>query len=219
MPVWVFFKSCSDNFEFREWNIFTDVGAMKSSLISKEVLPFVALFVSLILVTILVDVFLHQFGMVWLGRWLGVPGVLFILLSFLYSMRKRKFFKSGKPKTFLRLHEIFTWIGALLILVHAGIHIFTILPWLAVVAMLTNVISGMTGTYLLNRSRRFLKQKKEKYAQAGLSEDEIEKQIFMDATTYDLMKKWRIVHLPITAVFVVLSVWHILSILMFWNLK
>ncbi len=51
---------------------------------------------------------------------LGIPGTLLILFSFLYSMRKRKLIQVGRPKTLLRLHEVLTWAGALMILVHAG---------------------------------------------------------------------------------------------------
>ena len=192
---------------------------MEQSLIRKEVLPFLAMFGSLILATIITDALLHQFELVWIGRWLGIPGTILILLSFFYSMRKRKIIRFGKPKTLLTLHETLTLIGALMILVHAGIHIYTILPWLALVAMLVNVISGMTGKYLLNRSRRFLADKEEVYSQQGLSEEAIEKRLFWDATTFDLMKKWRAVHLPITLAFAVLGITHILSIFLFWQWK
>lgn len=190
---------------------------MDRSLIRKEVIPFLKIFGSLIVATIITDAMLHQFDLVWIGRWLGIPGTILILLSFLYSMRKRKKISFGKPKTLLALHETLTWIGALMILVHAGIHIYTILPWLALVAMLVNVISGMTGKYLLDRSRRFIAEKRESYSQQGLSEEAIEKQLFWDATTFDLMKKWRAVHLPITLAFAVLGIAHILSIFLFWQ--
>ena len=192
---------------------------MERSLIRKEVLPFIGMFGSLILATMIMDALLHLFDLVWIGRWLGIPGVILILLSFFYSMRKRKKISFGKPKTLLVLHETLTWLGALMILVHAGIHIYTILPWLALLAMLINVISGMTGKYLLDRSRRFLAAKKESYSQEGLSEEAIEKKLFWDATTFDLMKKWRAVHLPITLAFAVLGITHILSIFLFWEWK
>jgi len=190
---------------------------MDKSLIRKEVLPFVLMFGSLIAATLVSDALLHQLDLVWIGRWLGIPGTLLILASFLYSMRKRKKITFGKPKTLLRLHETLTWLGALMILVHAGIHVYAILPWLALVAMLINVFSGMTGKILLDRSKRFLATKRESYNNAGLSEAEIEKQMFWDATTYDLMKKWRSVHLPITLAFAVLGLGHIISILLFWQ--
>jgi hypothetical protein len=192
---------------------------MERSLIRKEVIPFVMMFGALVLATIITDTLLHQFDLVWIGRWLGIPGTILILLSFFYSMRKRKMISFGKPRTLLILHETLTWLGALMILVHAGIHIYTILPWLALIAMLVNVISGMTGKYLLDRSRRFLAVKKEAYSQQGLSEEAIEKKLFWDATTFDLMKKWRVVHLPITLAFAVLGITHILSIFLFWEWK
>ena len=192
---------------------------MERSLIRKEVLPFLVMFGWLILVTIITDALLHQFELVWIGRWLGIPGIILILLSFFYSLRKRKVISFGKPKTMLLLHETLTWIGALMILVHAGIHIYTILPWLALIAMLINVISGMTGKFLLDRSRRFLAEKKEVYSQQGLPEEVIERKLFWDATTFDLMKKWRAVHLPITLAFAVLGITHILSIFLFWEWK
>ncbi|MDX2368233.1 MAG: hypothetical protein QNK36_07500 [Colwellia sp.] len=192
---------------------------MELSLIRKEVLPFLKMFVFLILATAITDALLHLFDLVWIGRWLGIPGVILILLSFFYSMRKRKKIDFGKPKTLLILHETLTWLGALMILVHAGIHIYTILPWLALFAMLINVISGMTGKYLLDRSRRFLTEKKALYSQQNLSEEAIEKKLFWDATTLDVMKKWRVVHLPITLAFAVLGITHILSIFLFWEWK
>ena len=192
---------------------------MERSLVRKEVLPFLLLSGSLLLATIVVDALLHRFDLVWIGRWLGIPGTILILVSFLYSMRKRKVIGFGKPKTLLNLHETLTWLGGLMILVHAGVHIYTILPWLALAAMLVNVISGMTGKLLLDRSRRFLAEKRDAYAMQGMSEEEIDKRLFWDATTFDLMKQWRAVHLPITLAFAVLGITHILSILLFWEWK
>ena len=192
---------------------------MERSLVRKEVLPFLLLSGSLLLATIVVDALLHRFDLVWIGRWLSIPGTILILVSFLYSMRKRKVIGFGKPKTLLNLHETLTWLGGLMILVHAGVHIYTILPWLALAAMLVNVISGMTGKLLLDRSRRFLAEKRDAYAMQGMSEEEIDKRLFWDATTFELMKQWRAVHLPITLAFAVLGITHILSILLFWEWK
>jgi hypothetical protein len=190
---------------------------MHGSILRKQVLPFFALFVGLIFGALIIDGLLHQFDLMWIGRWLGIPGTLLILSSFLYSLRKRKKIDFGKPKQLLALHETLTWIGALMILVHAGIHIYAILPWLALIAMLVNVISGMTGKYLLDSSRRLLADKRDHHRDQGLSEEEVERRLFWDATTIDAMKKWRVVHLPITLAFAVLSLAHILSIFLFWQ--
>jgi hypothetical protein len=190
---------------------------MERSIINKQVLPFVSLLAGLLLGALLIDWVLHQLDLIWIGRWLGIPGSLLILSSFFYSLRKRKKITFGKPKQLLALHETLTWIGALMILVHAGIHVFAILPWLALIAMLVNVVSGLTGKYLLDRSRRDLAKKQTYYRSQGMSDEAIERQLFWDATTVDVMKQWRVVHLPITLAFGVLALAHILSIFFFWQ--
>jgi hypothetical protein len=192
---------------------------MNSSLFRKEVMPFMTMFGLLIVTTVIVDVVLHQFKLVWVGRWLGIPGVILIVLSFLYSMRKRNLIQFGKPKSLLTLHEALTWTGALMILIHGGIHIYTLLPWIALFFMLINIISGMTGTYLLRRSRLFIANKKTLISDAKLSELEKNERLFWDATTFELMKKWRTIHLPITFSFVALAIAHVLSVFVFWEWK
>jgi hypothetical protein len=77
----------------------------------------------------------------------------------------------------------------------------------------------MTGKFLLDRSRRFVAEKRATYAGQGMPAGEVDKRLFWDATTFDLMKKWRAVHLPITLAFAVLGITHILSILLFWEWK
>src|SRR3546814_17777695 len=53
------------------------------------------------------------------------------LPSFCHSLRKRGVIKSSNPVRLLRLHEWLAWIGATLVLVHAGIHLNAVLTWLA----------------------------------------------------------------------------------------
>jgi hypothetical protein len=190
---------------------------MNTSLFRTQVVPFVEIFALLLTITIVADFLLHQWEMVWIGRYLGIPGTIIILLSFLYSLRKRKLIQSGNPKVLLNLHEFFTWLGSLMILVHAGVHFYAILPWLAVIAMLINVISGLVGKFLLEKSRRQLSSKKDQLLRQGMSEVAVEREIFWDAVTLDLMRQWRAVHFPITLAFSVLALGHIFSIFLFWQ--
>jgi hypothetical protein len=192
---------------------------MQRSLVREEVVPLAVAFGALVFVTMVTDFALHELDLVWFGRYLGIPGTVLLLVSFLYSLRKRRAISFGSPKTLLASHEVLTWLGSLMILVHAGIHLNAILPWLALAAMLANVVSGMTGRYLLGRSRRFLEAKREAFAGRGMNEEEIERQLFWDATTYELMTKWRAVHFPITLAFAVLGLTHIASSLLFWQWK
>ncbi len=190
---------------------------MDTSLLHREVAPFLLVLVVLVAATLAGDYALHALDLVWVGRYLGIPGTLLILFSFGYSMRKRKLIRAGNPRTLLTVHETFTLLGALMVLIHAGVHFNAILPWLALAGMMLNVVSGLVGKFLLDRSRRHVAERRRLYGLKGLSQVEAEKELFWDAVTYDLMAKWRAVHFPITLVFVVLSLGHIISIFLFWN--
>ena len=187
------------------------------SLLRQEVLPFMVQIIMLMIAAVIADEVLHLLDLVWVGRYLGIPGTLLIIISFVYSLRKRKMITVGSPKGLLWLHETLTWAGSLLLLVHAGLHFNAVLPWLAMVFMVINVLSGMVGQRLLHRSRQHLKEMEERYRDHGLSKDEVDREVFWDAVTYDLMAKWRVVHFPISFVFLILSLGHIVTIFLFWG--
>lgn len=190
---------------------------MGNSLFRVEVLPFLGQFGALLVATALGDLLLHHFGLGWVGRYLGIPGTLLIALSLLYSLRKRKVIQAGNPQFLLKMHELFTWLGALMVFIHAGVHFDAVLPWLATLAMMVNVISGLVGRFLLARSRRHLAAQREQFQRHGLSQPEVEQALFWDAVTYELMAKWRAVHFPISYAFAVLALGHLVSIFLFWE--
>jgi hypothetical protein len=162
---------------------------------------------------------LHILNAVWIGRYLGIPGTLLILGSIGYSLHKRKLITVGRPVQLLRLHERMAWAGSLLVLVHAGIHFTAILGWLAILAMLINVGSGLTGKYLLQRSRRRLDETSQRMRERGLSGAKLEERMHWDSLTFDVIKQWRGVHFPITLAFAVLAAAHIVAVFLFWGWK
>lgn len=192
---------------------------MRVSLFTREVVPFFLRLALLGLAALAIDALLHWLNAVWIGRYLGIPGVLLIIGSFGYSLRKRKFIAKGNPATFLRLHERMAWAGSLLILVHAGIHFNAILPWLAIWAMLVNISSGLTGKFLLQRARSRLEETRAQLRAQGLSGTELEDSLYWDSLTFDAVKQWRAIHYPITLAFAVLASGHIVSIFLFWGWK
>ncbi|MBF0190978.1 MAG: hypothetical protein HQL99_07465 [Magnetococcales bacterium] len=190
---------------------------MNRSLFRVEILPFLLWFLALVMATMVGDYLFHFFGLVWVGRYLGIPGTVLIVLSLVYSLRKRRIIRTGNPARLLKLHEFLTWLGTLMVLIHAGVHFNAVLPWLATLAMMVNVISGLVGRYLLGRSRRHLAHEQERYRLQGLSKDAIATEMFWNAVTYEWMSRWRAVHFPISYAFAVLAMGHIVSILIFWK--
>jgi hypothetical protein len=188
---------------------------MKQPLLIKHFLPFIQWFALMILIAIGFDFILHQFDLVFIGRYLGTIGTIVIFISFVYSLRKRKIIESGSPKKLLLLHEYLSWVGSIMLLVHAGIHFNAWLPWLAVFMLLITVGSGLVGKFLLNKANDSLKERRLALINTGSSKEEADKELFFDSITVDLMKKWRIVHLPITFLFGILSLLHIITIIMF----
>jgi len=180
---------------------------MHQSLLVRQVFPAIIAYLGLIAATIVCDYVLHRTGLGAIGLYLGPIGTALIVLSFVYSLRKRKMISFGQPKRLLELHESLSWTGALLVSVHAGIHVNAAIPWLALAAMLIVVASGLTGQTLLRRATATLKAKR---AASPPGEDNT----VLDAVTVDLMKRWRVVHMPLNAVFLVLLLTHLASVLL-----
>lgn len=188
---------------------------MKRPILIKYVLPFLQWYILMILVTIGIDYILHRFNLVYIGRYMGIAGTAIIILSFIYSLRKRKIIETGSPKNLLLLHEYLSWFGAVLLLVHAGIHFNALLPWLAIFMLLIAVASGLVGKFLLKKANETLKEKRQLLLNSGMLKEEAEKKLFFDSITVDLMKNWRVAHLPITLLLGILSLLHIITILLF----
>lgn len=192
--------------------------AASANLFSRTALPFYMSLLALAAAALLVDAALHLLDIVWIGRYLGIPGIVLIIGSFGYSLAKRRIIK-GKPAPLLRVHERMAWAGSLLVLVHAGIHFNAILAWLAVAAMLLNIASGLTGKYLLQRARLRLEAARQKLRDEGITGAELDERNYWDSLTFDAVKQWRAVHYPITLAFAVLAIAHILAIFLFWGWK
>ena len=186
------------------------------SVLARRVLPFAILLLSLIAGAFLVDLLLHRLGLRLVGRDLGWVGTLLILASFVYSLRKRRWIRVGSLRRWLRVHQVLAWTGALAILVHAGIHLHALLPWAALLAMLIEVASGVTGMTLLAGARRQMAGRRNELREDGLTEEEIERTLFLDSLTVRAMERWRSVHIPLTLNFAILSLVHAATVLLFW---
>lgn len=183
----------------------------------RRVAPFVLIYVALIISAAVIHYFMHGSGLKWTLRYLGIAGSALIILSFFYSLRKRKIIRFGKAKLLLQVHEGFAWTGALLILLHAGFEFDAVIPRMAVFAMLIVVASGITGKYLLKQAKESIKERRAELRAKGLTESEIEKEIFMLSLFAGKMQMWRNIHIPLTVIFAAFAFLHIVTILLFWR--
>ena len=182
-----------------------------------KILPFILIYASLIGAAAILHYYMHSSGLRWTLRYLGIAGTGLILISFVYSLRKRKVVNFGKAKTMLHIHELLAWTGSLLILLHAGFEFDAVIPRIAVFAMLIVVASGIIGKYLLKQARESIKEKRSELKTKNLSEEEIERELFTLSLIADRMQMWRSVHIPLTVIFAAFALLHIITILLFWR--
>lgn len=182
-----------------------------------KILPFILIYITLIGAAAILHFYMHSSGLKWTLRYLGIAGTGLIIISFVYSLRKRKVINFGKAKTLLHIHELLAWTGSLLILLHAGFEFDAVIPRIAVLAMLIVVASGITGKYLLKQAREIIKEKRSELKAKNLSEEEIEKELFALSLIADKMQMWRNVHIPLTVIFAAFALLHIVTILLFWR--
>lgn len=181
-----------------------------NNIFFKQILPFIFIFLLLIFVTIFIDYIFHFYNFNNIGFYLSFAGAFLIIISFVYSLRKRKIIKSGSPKSLLLLHEYLSWIGALLILIHGGIHFNAWLAWIATTSMIIAVASGLTGKFLLVKATNNLAKKLQQSSGFNTNKDDVQKRYFFEILAVDIMKKWRKVHIPVTSVFFILALIHII---------
>ncbi len=186
---------------------------MMTSLLIRRVVPLAASALVLLIASFAFDYLLHHFGLELVGRYLGVTGLLFFLVSFVYSARKKKIISTGQTKSFLRAHCVAGWIAALMVMVHSGIHYHALLPWGASALMLVVTASGYVGQHLVRRLRDEVR-----FQDAGAAGDAVSaSRLSLDSLTLRTLGRWRKVHIPLVSFLLVLTLAHIATILMFSN--
>ncbi len=132
----------------------------------------------------------------------GVTGTLLILLSLSYSLRKR-FWKWGGIKKWLRFHELAAVSGTAIILWHTGLRVHNFTGWAAVLLLLALCTSGIVGRYLHMEINRELGRRKR------LGEDS--SSLSQLQWWRNEFQVWRRLHLPMTRLFLLILLVHILA--------
>ncbi len=182
-----------------------------------RIVPSALVFAALLGAGLALDLVLHLAGAVQVGRWLGIAGAFLILVSFAYSLRKRRLIAFGQPKRLLQAHEVLGWTGAVAVLVHGGVHFNAFLPWCALAALVAVVASGLTGKFLLGEARERMKARRAELGAAGVPPQQVEDELLGQSLLVEAMQRWRKVHMPLTMVFVGLALVHVATTLVFWR--
>ncbi len=158
---------------------------------------------------ILIENFLDMYGIAGHRLFTGVLGTMLVILSFGYSMRKRKkVFVAGSMKGWLWSHEWLAVIGTVVIFIHTGNHFNALVPIITLLFMFTTFISGLTGKYVYNEAKGKLTGMKTGLKKEGLSENEIEERVAALTIASNALSRWRNVHMPFVSILSVMVLYH-----------
>ena len=165
---------------------------------------------------VLIEMVLDMYGLELHRLLTGLVGTFLVIVSFGYSLRKRKIFiTKGAMKGWLLSHEWLAIAGCFIIFIHTGTHIKAIVPVLTLVFLFVTFISGLIGRYVYNTTKGELKARRKEFKKEGYSDQEIEQKIWALTVTSSALSKWRTVHMPIVSILAILVLYHTVSALYF----
>lgn len=97
------------------------------------------------------------------GHLIGIAGSILMVLTLVYSFKKRVLGKRGK-KNPLNTHIFYGLMGPSLVIIHSAHKLGSLIGLLVFTAMLIVVFSGITGRYLFRKVNRTLKEQQNELA-------------------------------------------------------
>jgi hypothetical protein len=155
------------------------------------------------------------FGHTQAGHAAGWAGLVLTLSVFGYSVKKRSGPRAAWPKGWFLLHQMMGVAGPSLILIHSGSHLHALVPILALLAMGVTVVSGVVGVVVHRKALSLMKSQRAELLCQGLSSDEVEDRLYDLAASEKAFRTWRIIHVPMSVIFLVLTILHIIGALYF----
>ncbi|HUM38256.1 MAG TPA: hypothetical protein PKJ04_00935 [Nitrospira sp.] len=155
------------------------------------------------------------FGHTGYGHGVGWAGLAVTLLVFVYPFRKRARPTRRWPRAWFRVHMVAGVIGPLLIFIHSGAHYHAVVPILAMVSMVVVVVSGIVGQLVHAASLRTLNEQRHLLQHQGMSENDIDAQLHGMASQEEAFRLWQAIHAPMTLMFLVFTLLHVVGALFF----
>jgi hypothetical protein len=153
------------------------------------------------------------------GHLMGWIGLGITLLVFVYPMKKRISRNRRWPRDWFRVHLIAGVMGPLFILLHSGAHLHALVPSFALMTMAVVVVSGIVGQGLHYLALKTLNDRRRELHDQGLSADQIEANLHRMAAQEEGFRLWQCIHAPMTLMFLVLALLHVLGAVYFGGLR
>lgn len=158
------------------------------------------------------------FGHTRQGHITGWIGLAVILLVFVYPVRRRLAKNRTWPRGWFQVHMVAGVVGPLLIVLHSGAHLHALVPVLAMVAMGIVALSGIIGEAVHYLALRTLNEERRQLVRQGVSPEEAAVRLQDVASREETFRMWQLIHAPMTLMFMVLVVVHVIGALYFRGL-
>lgn len=149
------------------------------------------------------------------GHLMGWIGLGITLTVFVYPVKKRINRNRRWPREWFRVHLVAGVMGPLLILLHSGAHLHAIVPSLALATMAVVVVSGIVGQGIHYLALRTLNDRRRQLHDQGLNADEAELHLHRMVAQEEAFRLWQSIHSPMTLLFLVLTVLHVIGAVYF----
>ena len=127
--------------------------------------------------------------------WLGISGVILVLVTLIYSFRKRLVFSSGRLKFWLEGHVYGASAGAFMTLLHSELQFNSLVPALTFILMEAVVLTGALARFAFGSNDR-----------SSLDDETV-----LMLLSIEDMQHWRTAHLYASSILLLLVMLHILS--------
>ena len=138
---------------------------------------------------------------------IGLTGVFFILISFIYSIVKR-FTKIKNKLFYLRLHIFLAILGTIIVFAHASLNHYFIFPILTYCFLFIVYSSGFVGSLLVRDVKREMEAQRE-------NPPPLYSLIVIDKA----VSAWRTVHIPLVIYWFTFLVIHVTSTFYYSGLR
>jgi len=130
-----------------------------------------------------------------------------------YMIKKRWSDFPWMQSEWLYVHQWFSAISVVFIIVHAGTGLGATVPLVTTMFMFVTLFSGFVGRFVFRSVKNKLAVLRGELTQSGLASDKVEDIIVVAAATDGSMIMWRMVHRVLSLVLAVILVAHIISAL------